>query len=765
MAPISKRSTRGSADSSSSATATRRSRASSAGAGESPDAAEGSSAANFAAETAASGEAGNAEAPDNGAKTPARKTPVRRRAASAKKTAEEAAPEAEAPSSEAASSEAASSEAPPSESADEASAPARRAPARRRPTAKADEAPETAAEDDSSGQEQLAFFPPVEPQPAAPSPQEVVEQPAPSRAPTKRKILARVRREDIDRLVPPAKPASAAPASQDDDAQPALPEWKRRDEEEDADIGEQRSFDPDDEPRVLYDDDDKKKRPEPSPAARESARESAMELFRDGDGAKKRPGDSGDSGSGPLGSPIARDRAAERRRRWEERRERRRERKMALAQAASGGSASASAPGDTGPRLNLNELRERPIEELMEIASNHNIEDYSSLPRQELIFKILQARAERSGNAYSIGTVDITQGGYGFLRNAEQHYHPGPDDVFIAPGQIRKYGLRKGDTVAGVIRRPGKKEQYWTIMRVDSINDESIEDHRKRPLFENLTPLYPDQKLHLEHEPKEMTTRLLDLMVPIGKGQRGLIVAPPRTGKTMILQKIARSIEVNHPEIELIVLLIDERPEEVTDMQRTVDGEVVASTFDEPAERHVQVAEIVIEKAKRLVERGRDVLILLDSITRLARAYNLTVRSSGKLLTGGLDANSLQKPKRFFGAGRNIEEGGSLTILATALVDTGSKMDDIIFEEFKGTGNMEAHLDRDLIDRRVFPAIDIHKSGTRREELLLNDTTLQRVWLLRKVLNELSAVETMEFLLERLKKTENNEEFLNSMNT
>jgi transcription termination factor Rho len=409
-------------------------------------------------------------------------------------------------------------------------------------------------------------------------------------------------------------------------------------------------------------------------------------------------------------------------------------------------------------------LKEMPHEKLCEMAEKLGVEDPYAFEKQELIFRLLQKHAERAGHPYTVGTLHITPENFGFLRSPKYSYMPGPDDIYVSPNQIRKYSLRRGDTLAGTIRRPTKQEKYWALLRLDSINEELAEKRSKRILFENLTSLYPDEQLNLEHNEKELTSRVIDLMTPIGKGQRGLIVAPPRTGKTVILQNIAKALEANHPEVILFVLLIDERPEEVTDMQRSVNGEVIASTFDEKPERHAQVAEMVMEKAKRLVEAKKDVVILLDSITRLGRAYNTLAPSSGKLLSGGIEANALQMPKRFFGAARNIEEGGSLTILATALVDTGSKMDEYIFEEFKGTGNMELHLNRELIDRRIFPAVDIKKSGTRKEELLLDEKTLQRVWLLRKALNDLQTVETMEFLQERLRKTSNNQEFLNQMN-
>ena len=414
--------------------------------------------------------------------------------------------------------------------------------------------------------------------------------------------------------------------------------------------------------------------------------------------------------------------------------------------------------------MNIDALKHLRITDIYQIAKNMGVENYSSMRKQDLIFKILQTNAEKEGILYGAGVLEILPDGFGFLRSANYNYLPGPDDIYVSPSQIRRFNLRKGDSITGHMRPPKDGERYFALLKVDTINFETPDRAQDVILFENLTPLYPDEAMQLETTSENYTARVMDLMTPVGKGQRSLIVAPPRTGKTMILQNIARGITHNHPEIYLIVLLIDERPEEVTDMERTVDGEVVSSTFDEPAERHTQVAEMVIEKAKRLVERRRDVVILLDSITRLARAYNTVAPPSGKILSGGIDSNALHKPKRFFGAARNIEEGGSLTIIATALVDTGSRMDDVIFEEFKGTGNMEVHLDRKLVDRRVFPAIDINRSGTRKEELLLGETELQRVWLLRKVLNELNPVEAMEFLLERLRKTERNEDFLESMN-
>jgi transcription termination factor Rho len=384
--------------------------------------------------------------------------------------------------------------------------------------------------------------------------------------------------------------------------------------------------------------------------------------------------------------------------------------------------------------------------------------------KQDLIFCILNAAAEKNGAIYGEGVLEILPDGFGFLRAPDANYLPGPDDIYVSPSQIRRFNLRTGDTVAGQIRPPKEGERYFALLKVAEVNFESPSVARDKTLFDNLTPLYPEERLVLEAEPDNYSARVVDLVTPVGKGQRALIVAPPRTGKTMLLQNIANSITANHPEVYMIVLLIDERPEEVTDMQRSVNGEVISSTFDEPATRHVQVAEMVIEKAKRLVEHKRDVVILLDSITRLARAYNTVVPPSGKILSGGVDSNALHKPKRFFGAARNIEEGGSLTIIATALVDTGSKMDEVIFEEFKGTGNMELQLDRRLVDRRVFPAIDVNKSGTRREELLVDAVSLQRIWLLRKVLSSMNVVDSMEFLLEKLGESKTNQEFLDSMN-
>jgi len=414
--------------------------------------------------------------------------------------------------------------------------------------------------------------------------------------------------------------------------------------------------------------------------------------------------------------------------------------------------------------LNLKALKEKKIGELAQIARDFNVEGASSLRKQDLIFAILQAQAERSGFIYGEGVLEILSDGFGFLRSPDYNYLPGPDDIYVSPSQIRRFNLRTGDVVAGQIRPPKEGERYFALLKVEAINYEEPERAREKILFDNLTPLYPQEQLRLEHTPEEYTSRIIDLLTPIGKGQRGLIVAAPRTGKTMMLQNLAHGISQNQKEVILIVLLIDERPEEVTDMQRSVRAEVVSSTFDEPATRHVQVAEMVIEKAKRLVEHGRDVVILLDSITRLARAYNAVVPPSGKLLSGGVDANALRGPKKFFGAARNIEDGGSLTIIGTALIDTGSRMDEVIFEEFKGTGNMEIHLDRRLMDKRMFPALDINRSGTRKEELLLPREVLNRVWILRKLLSQLNTVEAMEFLLDKMHGTKNNQEFLESMN-
>ena len=414
--------------------------------------------------------------------------------------------------------------------------------------------------------------------------------------------------------------------------------------------------------------------------------------------------------------------------------------------------------------LNLKVLKEKKIGDLAQIAKDLNVEGASNMRKQELIFAILGAQTEQNGSVFGEGVLEILPDGFGFLRAPDYNYLPGPDDIYISPSQIRRFNLRTGDVVEGQIRPPKEGERYFALLKVEKINYEEPEKAREKILFDNLTPLYPNQQLRLEHDPDEYTTRLIDLFTPIGKGTRGLIVAPPRTGKTMMLQNIAHGITRNHKEVVLIVLLIDERPEEVTDMQRSVQGEVISSTFDEPATRHVQVAEMVIEKAKRLVEHGRDVVILLDSITRLARAYNTVVPPSGKILSGGVDSNALHKPKKFLGAARNIEDGGSLTIMGTALVDTGSRMDEVIFEEFKATGNMEIHLDRRLIDKRIFPAIDINRSGTRKEELLLGKEKLAQVWILRKLLSQLNPVEAMEFLIDKIQDTKDNQEFLDSMN-
>ncbi len=414
--------------------------------------------------------------------------------------------------------------------------------------------------------------------------------------------------------------------------------------------------------------------------------------------------------------------------------------------------------------MTISELKENNIAELTTIARELEMPGVSGMRKQELIFAILQAQAQKEGLIFAEGVLETLPEGFGFLRSPDYNYLPGPDDIYVSPTQIRRFDLRTGDTISGQVRSPKENENYFALVRVDAISFESPEKARQKILFDNLTPYYPTERIQLETEKKKLGGRVMDLVTPLGKGQRGLIVAPPRTGKTMLLQAIANSITTNHPDIVLIVLLIDERPEEVTDMRRSVKGEVVSSTFDEAYTRHVQVAEMVIEKAKRLVEHKRDVVILLDSITRLARAYNSIVPPSGKILSGGVDSNALQRPKRFFGAARNIEEGGSLTIIATALVETGSRMDEVIFEEFKGTGNMELHLDRKLVDKRVFPAIDINRSGTRKEELLLPAEDLKRVWVLRKVLSPLSVTEGMELLLDRMGKTRSNAEFLAAMN-
>ena len=414
--------------------------------------------------------------------------------------------------------------------------------------------------------------------------------------------------------------------------------------------------------------------------------------------------------------------------------------------------------------MDIKELQEMNIHELVEVARGMNIEALSTLRKSELIFKILEGQTEKNGLIYAEGVLQVLAEGYGFLRSAKYNYLPGPDDIYLSPSQIKKFDLKTGDTISGQVRPPKDNERYFALLKVESVNYKDPDKAKKVTLFDNLTPLYPEQMLNLEHDPKNMTTRLINLMAPIGKGQRGLIVSPPRAGKTVILQKIANAITTNHPEVHLIVLLIDERPEEVTDMARSVKGEVVSSTFDEPAERHVQVANMVLAKARRLVENGMDVVILLDSITRLARAHNAVVPHSGKILSGGVDSNALQKPKRFFGAARNIEDGGSLTIIATALIETGSRMDEVIFEEFKGTGNMELVLDRKIADRRVYPAVDIFKSGTRKEDLLLDPKDLAKIWVLRKYLSDYNPTEAMEFLIDKLSKTKDNQQFLGAMN-
>ena len=415
--------------------------------------------------------------------------------------------------------------------------------------------------------------------------------------------------------------------------------------------------------------------------------------------------------------------------------------------------------------MTIAELKEKNITELTKIARSLDLPGASGLRKQDLIFKILQAQSEKEGHIFAEGVLEILPDGYGFLRSPDYNYLPGPDDIYVSPSQIRKFDLKTGDTISGQVRPPHEGEKYFALVKIEAVNFESPDEARNKILFDNLTPLYPQERVKLETVRENISARVMDLLTPLGKGQRGLIVSPPRAGKTMLLQNVANSITTNHPEVVLMVLLIDERPEEVTDMQRSVKGEVISSTFDEPAARHVQVAEMVIEKAKRLVEHKRDVVILLDSITRLARAYNTIVPPSGKVLSGGVDSNALQRPKRFFGSARNIEEGGSLTIIATALIDTGSRMDDVIFEEFKGTGNSEIILERKLVDKRVFPAIDIQRSGTRKEELLIPKEDLQRSWVLRKVLNPLSPVEAMELLIDKLSKTKSNGEFLANMSS
>ena len=414
--------------------------------------------------------------------------------------------------------------------------------------------------------------------------------------------------------------------------------------------------------------------------------------------------------------------------------------------------------------MEIAELKAMSIAGLTKLAKDLNVNGMSGLKKQDLIFKILQAKTEKEGLIFGEGVLEILPDGFGFMRSPDYNYLPGPDDIYVSPSQIRRFSLRTGDTVSGQIRPPKEGERYFALLKVEAVNLGNPEETKDKTLFDNLTPLYPNKRFILENHPKEISMRIMDLLAPVGKGQRGLIVAPPYSGKTVLLQKFANAITTNYPEVVLIVLLIDERPEEVTDMQRSVKGEVISSTFDEPSERHIQVAEIVLEKAKRLVESKKDVVILLDSITRLARAYNSVVPHSGKILSGGVDSNALQKPKRFFGAARNIEEGGSLTIIATAIVDTGSRMDEVIFEEFKGTGNMELQMDRNLFQKRIYPAIDIKRSNTRKEELLVHPDELKRIWLMRKALNELNSDEAMQLLIEKLSKTKTNAEFLMSMN-
>jgi len=415
--------------------------------------------------------------------------------------------------------------------------------------------------------------------------------------------------------------------------------------------------------------------------------------------------------------------------------------------------------------MDISELKSKKIVELNAIAKDLGISGYSDLRKQELIFKILEAQTAKDGLTFSKGVLEVLPDGYGFLRSSDYNYLPSPDDIYVSPSQIKKFSLRTGDFVSGQVRPPKEGERFFALLRVEAVNGLEPEGIRERTLFDNLVPVYPTRRISLESAPGEYSMRIMDLLSPIGKGQRGLIVSPPKSGKTILLQKIANSITRNHPEIKLIILLIDERPEEVTDMERSVKAEVISSTFDEPAERHVQVADMVIEKAKRLVEAKEDVVILLDSITRLARAHNIVVPHSGRILSGGVDSNALHKPKRFFGAARNTEDGGSLTIIATALIDTGSRMDDVIFEEFKGTGNMELVLNRDLSDRRIFPAIDVNRSGTRREDLLMKEDELSKVWILRKILSDFNPVEAMDFLLDKMRGVKNNKEFLNNMNS
>jgi len=413
--------------------------------------------------------------------------------------------------------------------------------------------------------------------------------------------------------------------------------------------------------------------------------------------------------------------------------------------------------------MDVNELQSQNIGDLTKFAQDLEIEEFAGLSKQALILNILEAHNKKEGIMQARGVLEVLKEGYGFLRSPDFNYLPGPDDIYVSPSQIKRFGLRTGHQVSGEIRPPKQKERFYALLKLESVNDYPVENVKKTTLFDNFTPLYPDEKFNLEVDKKDMSTRIMDLISPIGKGQRGLIVAQPKTGKTILLQKIANAIRTNHPDTKLLILLIDERPEEVTDMKRNVDAEVVSSTFDEPPERHVSVADMVIQKARRLVEFGDDVVILLDSLTRLGRAHNAVIPHSGKILSGGVDANALKKPKQFFGAARNTEEGGSLTIIATALIDTGSRMDDVIFEEFKGTGNMELVLDRRLSDRRIFPSFDLVRSGTRKEELLLDKKTLARMWILRKLLNEMNTIESMEFLQERMKRTKNNEEFLDTM--
>ncbi|MEO2159970.1 MAG: transcription termination factor Rho [bacterium] len=413
--------------------------------------------------------------------------------------------------------------------------------------------------------------------------------------------------------------------------------------------------------------------------------------------------------------------------------------------------------------MNVNELQKLKINELVDLAAKLNIDEYSGMNKQELIVKILEANTEKEGGVMADGVLEVLKEGYGFLRSPDFNYLPGPDDIYVSPSQIKRFGLRTGHQVSGQIRPPKSKERFYALLKVEQVNGKDPEELKRAFLFSNLTPLYPEEKFNLEVNPKDLSTRIMDIISPVGKGQRGLIVAQPKTGKTVLLQKVANAITKNHPDVKMIILLIDERPEEVTDMKRNVDAEVISSTFDEPPERHVAVAEMVIQKARRMVEFGEDVVILLDSITRLGRAHNAVIPHSGKILSGGVDANALKKPKQFFGAARNTEESGSLTIIATALIDTGSRMDEVIFEEFKGTGNMELVLDRKLSDRRIYPSFDLVRSGTRKEELLLDKKVLARMWILRKLLNEMKVVEAMEFIQDRMRRTKTNEEFMETM--